>query len=372
MHDRENASSMYYTNAWKRLIAFTKYCFVDYKRYVESGLKGSDAEYDSFHGGLGQYYFINVPAYSDVQWHPFSVSEIVEGPQEGLATGGYVQFHIKNMGPGTFTGHLASIAQAQRDIAQSEKQDLATPLKISVKLSGPHGSLSINLADYQHIVLIAGGIGITPMLPILDRIRHWCRRDTDKAKKFPRLERVSVLWVARQDNKSLFAEFADRVVQSPLVQGPGQGPGQGQGKRKGQGKGQSYGSFKAVADDGIQLNTVTTLSGNLQTVTPAVSVNVTSGNDASYRALDSHLKWDASFYVTVCSDTLSSFRTSSGKKHDCIIGRPNLSDFMHTAVHDGTGKSVCALLCGPAAMTTDAAKVCADLRVDYHIETFGW
>jgi hypothetical protein len=306
------------------------------------------------------------------------------------------------MGPGTFTGHLASMAQAQRDIAQSEKQDAAAPLKVSVKLSGPHGSLSINLADYQHIVLIAGGIGITPMLPILDRIRHWCRKDTDKAKKFPRLERVSVQWVARQDNKSLFAEFADRVIQSPLRQDHGQGQGQE--------KGQGYGSFRAVAGDGIQLNTMTTLSGNLQTVTPAVSarptslkdsmrgasasaspagkplrptlpaplppadVNVNTGNDASsYRAPDSHLRWDASFYVTACSDTFSSFRTSSGEKHDCIIGRPNLSDFMHTAVHDGsTGKSVCALLCGPAAMTADAAKVCADLRVDYHLETFGW
>ena len=37
-------------------------------------------------------------------------------------------------------------------------------------LDGPYGSLHIDLSSYSQLVLIAGGIGITPIVNILERL----------------------------------------------------------------------------------------------------------------------------------------------------------------------------------------------------------
>jgi len=170
---KENYSSMNYFGGWKWIAKVLS--MYDPRPYVHS-----DPEYDCFHGGLGQYYFVNVPSISVLEWHPFSVSNIVEN-EDPANPSGAVGFHIKAMGPGTFSSTLAAKAQSG-------------PVAIDVKLRGPYGSLSLNIFLYSHIVIIAGGIGITPMLPILDRIRYWCK--VDKMKKCPNLRAVTIVWVA--------------------------------------------------------------------------------------------------------------------------------------------------------------------------------
>ena len=63
----------------------------------------------------GQYVFLNVPAISPLEWHPFSISS----PPSAL----FRSFHIRDMGEGTFTRKLRHIAQ------KDSEQDDEFPLK---------------------------------------------------------------------------------------------------------------------------------------------------------------------------------------------------------------------------------------------------
>ena len=335
---KNNTSSMHYVSTWKMMAGFMSSGSINFTKYSTLGYSGGDAEYDSFHGGLGQYYFINVPSISMVEWHPFSVSEIIEADNINRDNGG-VTFHIKSMGKGTFTGELAALLESKTN----------TMVPCDVKLRGPFGSLSINLAQYQHIVLIAGGIGITPMLPILDRIRFWV--NNNKASKFPNLKTVSVIWVARQNNTSLFVELADRVLETPSSTGK---------------KGIMPGSGGIMGD--IEMN------DNPSIAIPKASRGVSpKSRPMSENENENHVIWDINFHVTACKENQFDFNTAFGKRQICHIGRPKLQPFFTNDMQGGVGGGdICGVLCGPVAMTTDAAKTCANLSIDYHLETFGW
>ena len=49
----------------------------------------------------------------------------------------------------------------------AQAQAGTTGVFTDVRVMGPFGQLSLLLKDYDHVCVIAGGIGITPMLPIL-------------------------------------------------------------------------------------------------------------------------------------------------------------------------------------------------------------
>ena len=73
-----------------------------------------------------------------------------------------VQFSIKDMGPGTWTGRLATLAKTRASV-----HGAAEPLYLS--LDGPYGR-AISYSEYEDVVMVAGGIGITPMASILSEM----------------------------------------------------------------------------------------------------------------------------------------------------------------------------------------------------------
>ena len=106
------------------------------------------------HPTPGQYVFINVPALSLLQWHPFSVSSAVEQSEEGAT----FTLHMLDMGKGTFTSQVC-------DLLQASEYSGGAPVKVSV--DGPYGSLTIPYERYPTLLLVAGGIGITPLASLL-------------------------------------------------------------------------------------------------------------------------------------------------------------------------------------------------------------
>lgn len=112
----------------------------------------------------GQYCFINIPSISLLEWHPFTISS---------ASTYEVTFHIKDMGPRTFTGRLYQAAQLQ------------TPLTVS--LDGPYG-MPIDFSQYTKVLLVAGGIGVTPVKSIFESLR---------GQPVSYLRCVHLLWVVR-------------------------------------------------------------------------------------------------------------------------------------------------------------------------------
>ena len=62
------------------------------------------SEFGPLQHGTGQYYFVNVPALSIMEWHPFSVAS---SPLDNTSS-----FHIKKMGPpDSFTSRLHQLAK---------------------------------------------------------------------------------------------------------------------------------------------------------------------------------------------------------------------------------------------------------------------
>ncbi|TYZ68165.1 hypothetical protein PybrP1_004703 [[Pythium] brassicae (nom. inval.)] len=97
----------------------------------------------------GTYFWVKIPSVSQTQWHPFSAIVTPNGDSVG--------FCIKAIGEKSFTRSLLSEAQKAH--------------AVTVNLSRPAGQMSVDVDKYDVVVLVAGGIGITPMLSMLNQKR---------------------------------------------------------------------------------------------------------------------------------------------------------------------------------------------------------
>jgi NAD(P)H-flavin reductase len=137
----------------------------------------------------GQYAFVNIPAVSELQWHPFTISSAPSAPE--------VSFHIKDMGEGTWTGQLAALARTQ--------------VMTEVRVDGPYGRLGA-FSDKRALVLVAGGIGITPLHSVFAEVYEVAARV--KSAQCGSIEHVVLLWAGRSDSTfCLFAPTFHKVSQ---------------------------------------------------------------------------------------------------------------------------------------------------------------
>lgn len=133
-----------------------------------------------FSHAVGQYAFLNVPEISITQWHPFTISSAPSDP--------YVTFHIRDMGKTTWTHQLCELARGATaseskwhdDLEPTSDQLLHTDGRRALLESTAVGSdfLGIDMAygrmphfaECEHLVLVCGGIGVTPMHSTLSDI----------------------------------------------------------------------------------------------------------------------------------------------------------------------------------------------------------
>ncbi|CAL0325217.1 unnamed protein product [Lupinus luteus] len=95
--------------------------------------------------------FINVPSISNLQWHPFTITSHSNFEKEKLS------LVIKS--EGTWSKKLYQI--------------LSTPSSIdhlNISVEGPHGPTSTNYTRYDTLVMVSGGIGITPFVSIIKEL----------------------------------------------------------------------------------------------------------------------------------------------------------------------------------------------------------
>lgn len=184
----------------------------------------------------GQYAWICVPDVSPVEWHPFTLSSPPAaardssvpggvaasavlgslnsggestGSGDGAAAGGsdggniddasgVVVFHIKDMGPSTWTARLAALARTRAGT-------LAPQPALTMAIDGPYGRADA-LGDADTLVLVAGGIGITPALALATEALARARAPAVHGTPPPRLRRVVFVFVAR--GRALLEVFA--------------------------------------------------------------------------------------------------------------------------------------------------------------------
>jgi NADPH oxidase len=146
----------------------------------------------SFKYKSGQWLFLQVPAISAFQWHPFTITSCPSDP--------YVSVHIRQVGD--FTKQLAEVLGVTND----EKYAHLDPMGVyevamqngarmpQLKIDGPYGAPAEDVFDNEIAVLIGTGIGVTPWASILKNIWH---KRNNPGRTPMRLRRVEFIWVCR-------------------------------------------------------------------------------------------------------------------------------------------------------------------------------
>jgi len=141
----------------------------------------------------GQYIFLSCPEVSYWQWHPFTLTS---APEED-----YISVHIRIVGD--FTSALAKALGCDFDSKAEKSKDggaVVVPPPLNrvlprVMVDGPFGSASEDFLNYETILLVGAGIGVTPFASILKNI--WYRMNNFNHSSPTRLSKVYFVWVIR-------------------------------------------------------------------------------------------------------------------------------------------------------------------------------
>ncbi|XP_062980594.1 NADPH oxidase 3 [Elgaria multicarinata webbii] len=135
----------------------------------------------------GQYIFLQCPAVSQLEWHPFTLTSAPEDD--------FFSVHIRSVGDWT---------EALFKAFGTEEKAFQDPWKLPrLAVDGPFGAAATDVFQYHISVCIAAGIGATPFASILKSIWYKCCNLNTEL----RLEKVYFYWICR--DPSAFEWFAD-------------------------------------------------------------------------------------------------------------------------------------------------------------------
>ena len=143
---------------------------------------GDNMEYEP-----GQYVWIafalkdGPEALQSLSFHPYSISS-AHAPGDKTYT-----LHIKDMAPGSWSEAVVKAA------AQG-----AEAFKGGCRVGGPSGRFSIEPTHFERIVLVAGGIGFTPLVSLLaDIVRDASGGGKGAPRRYAGVKHVTVLWAVQ-------------------------------------------------------------------------------------------------------------------------------------------------------------------------------
>ena len=148
---------------------------------------------------MGQYVFINIPSISIAEWHPFTISS---APNDNV-----ISHHIKTQGRNQWTGKLHEYINSMDRVMST------APFKhVTINIDGPYG-LPLQVSQYSSILLVAGGIGITPMHSCLRQIYTSIKSGVNS---YPNLRRVRLIWVTKV-NEKMFDYTWNMVLSDSMI-----------------------------------------------------------------------------------------------------------------------------------------------------------
>lgn len=136
------------------------------------------------------FIFVQVRELSFLQWHPFSVSS---SPMDGRY---HMSILIKVLGE--WTDKLKSIITDVQEQTNGSDDDSGRSQtgRITASIEGPYGHESPYHLTYENLILVAGGIGISPFLAILSDIIHRIEQGMPCAPR-----NVLVLWSVKKSTE---------------------------------------------------------------------------------------------------------------------------------------------------------------------------
>lgn len=108
-----------------------------------------------FHFQPGQYAELKVPEISRYQWHPFTIASAPHEPE--------MVFYVKTAGDWT--------TQLFRKFAHRLSHPNSIDIEIHVR--GPFGAPAQHVDQFEHLVLIGGGVGATPFCSVVKSLYYW-------------------------------------------------------------------------------------------------------------------------------------------------------------------------------------------------------
>lgn len=122
---------------------------------------------ERFHFKAGQFVRIAVKELGILQYHPVTISSAPYETDEAT-----VHFRVR----GDWTQKLSELATGPHGKASISP---ATTITTSIAIQGPFGSPMMNLDNhrrYPHVLLVCGGIGVTPMISVVRQLlyNHHC------------------------------------------------------------------------------------------------------------------------------------------------------------------------------------------------------
>ncbi|XP_042274029.1 NADPH oxidase 1 [Thunnus maccoyii] len=170
----------------ERVLRFIRYMqTVGYRKIVMRPSKVLELQLvkSGFKMEVGQYVFLNCPAISQLEWHPFTMTS---APEED-----FFSIHIRSAGD--WTDKLISIMQQLPEGEQGPKMGV----------DGPFGTASEDVFDYEVSMLVGAGIGVTPFASILKSIWYKFKDSNPKL----RTRKIYFYWLCRETHA--FEWFAD-------------------------------------------------------------------------------------------------------------------------------------------------------------------
>uniref|UniRef100_A0A672N3J9 Cytochrome b-245 heavy chain-like n=1 Tax=Sinocyclocheilus grahami TaxID=75366 RepID=A0A672N3J9_SINGR len=166
----------------ERLLRFIRYMQpVSYRKIVIRPSKVLELQLvkPGFKMEVGQYVFLNCPAISQLEWHPFTMTS---APEED-----FFSVHIRSVGDWT-----EKLIKMVENLPEG-----------GMAVDGPFGTASEDVFDYEVSMLVGAGIGVTPFASILKSI--WYKfKDSDPKL---RTKRIYFYWLCRETYA--FEWFAD-------------------------------------------------------------------------------------------------------------------------------------------------------------------
>lgn len=140
-----------------------------------------------FRSEVGQYVFMLCPAVSGFEWHPFTLTS---APEED-----HFSVHVRIVGDWT-----EGVYKACAGDTQTTQEAWKLP---KMMIDGPFGTASEDVFDYEVVMLVGAGIGVTPFASILKSV--WYKHIQNNQKVFTK--KIYFYWLCPETQA--FEWFAD-------------------------------------------------------------------------------------------------------------------------------------------------------------------
>ena len=163
---------IYFRNKYTIKSAHTTLKITGYEKYNTSCILINIETLKKIKIPAGSFFFLCYRDISRFEWHPLSVV---------FESNNNILFCAKDMGQNSWTNHLKNY-----DATLLKKEIL---LNRNVYLQGPYQCNNINYKKYEYMIFIAGGIGITPIISILQDINKL------KIQGLLNIKKIIFIWV---------------------------------------------------------------------------------------------------------------------------------------------------------------------------------